>query len=182
MKRGLIYTFSLILALAFNLSAQDGRHQFRSTEGNFTLTLPCTPELNPISIMTAGKLGTAHQFVCLSEDGLIYMGTYADFPPGFDKRAQLKLERDGYVQGFHPSGGTVVSERVIRSGEGLEIRTRGTINNGEHTVSVMRFFFVGNRLYGFGIGKIESNTVQMQENTYFTSFKLLNERVLTGVK
>jgi hypothetical protein len=108
--------------------------EFTSSEGNFRVVFPETPQ------QQKGTERNRHRFSAAAGDES-YGLTYADYPPGTDWERVVNSERDSIVNGL---GGSVVDEKrtSVEGYPGKWIRFVGQNTSGE-----LAIYFVGHRLY-----------------------------------
>jgi hypothetical protein len=150
---------TLFLATMF---AQTEWKEFTSSEGNFRVVFPETPQEQK------GTQRNLHRFSAAAGDES-YGLTYADYSPGADWESVVNSERDSIVKGF---GGSVVDERrtSVEGYPGKWIRFVGQNTSGE-----IAFYFVVHRLYVLHAFAPKSTPRPENFSTFLNSFLLLSK-------
>jgi hypothetical protein len=157
---------SKVLALATlflaTMFAETEWKEFTSSEGNFRVVFPETPQQQKV---TERNL---YRFSVAAHDES-YGLTYADYPPGTDWESLVNRERDSIVNGF---GGCVVDEKrtSVEGYPGKWIRFAGQDTSGE-----LAIYFVGRRLYVLHAFAPKGTPRPENFSTFLNSFLLLSK-------
>ena len=150
---------TLFLATMF---AETEWKEFTSSEGNFRVVFPETPQ------QQKGTERNLHQFSAAAGDES-YGLTYADYPPSADWESVVDGERDSIVNSF---GGSVVDERrtSVEGYPGKWVRFVGQNTSGE-----LAIYFVVHRLYVLHAFAPKSMPRPENFSTFLNSFLLLSK-------
>jgi hypothetical protein len=150
---------AVFLATAF---AQTDWKEFTSSDGNFRMLFPETPQQQ----MDAER--NVHLFSA-AEGAESYGLAYADYSPGTAWEGVVNGERDSILKSL---GGTVVDERrtSVDGYPGKWVRFVGQNTSGELTL-----YFVGLRLYVLHAFAPKSSPRPVNFSTFQNSFRLLSK-------
>jgi hypothetical protein len=151
---------TLFLATMF---AETEWKEFTSSEGNFRVVFPETPQ------QQKGTERNRHQFSAAA-GAESYGLTYSDYPPGTDWESVVNSERDSIVNGF---GGSVVDEKrtSVEGYPGKWIRFVGQNTNGE-----LGIYFVVYRFYVLHAFAPKDTPRPENFSTFLNSFLLLSKQ------
>jgi hypothetical protein len=150
---------TLFLATMF---AETEWKEFTSSEGNFRVVFPETPQ------QQKGTERNLHQFSAAA-DAESYGLTYADYPPGHglgkrgEHRARFNCERLWRVSGGRE---TYLSRRLSREMDPLV---------GQNTSGELAIYFVGHRLYFLHAFAPKGTPRPQNFSTFLNSFLLLSK-------
>jgi hypothetical protein len=151
------------VVLVAGAAAQAPWQKIRSVEGKFVQDLPCAAEFKSDNLARSGQPQFLKSYSCLS-GGVYYATSFTDLQGSFDIKNELNRNRDDFVKTL---GAAVISERSIYSNTGIEFSARSS-----DKTAVVRFFFVGNRLYSLLVAKRLDTANVMENSKFFSSFAL----------
>lgn len=160
----------LILSFSAITAAQEGWKTFSPADGNFSISVPCTPSSNSKQTPTEAPV-----FVCFKNE-VSYMIAHSNRRNGYDIASELKLNQSEYLAHFKQSGYRVLTEQTVYSGKGLDFTAWFRTSNGSEGYAALRFVIDGDRVVGIGVIRPAGVTAPMEYARFFSSLTFANGR------
>jgi len=167
-----LFVFAILVSLLAGGCSLFAWKEFKSTKGQFSLTLPGTPKEQTETINTQAGDIDLHLFL-LEKSDIAYMVGYSDYPEDLLKVAKpqqiLDGARDGAVSNVK---GELLQEKTatLKGHKGREIKIKT-----EKGIIRARLFLVGSRLYQLMVITGKEKALSKNIEKSFDSFKILEK-------